>query len=225
MSEQTTIRPVGRPAIGVEVKSRFNDELLAAVDAVAAASGTSRAEAIRSLVQAGLAAPATELERLFPEYADEAAEVRDYEIWVSIRDLLDQGAPHFGHVEGGTTVRSSRYDMAIEMGAVWARGAWVLYRTVTPAGSTVEQRGDITLAAVEDDAIVDAYRRLLAETTTEYYLPTLGPMWTDVDDNDGRRFGGGGQRDTAVEWDGVIDPATVTGHAPQERAPWDTDTE
>ncbi|MCX4966983.1 ribbon-helix-helix protein, CopG family [Streptomyces sp. NBC_00654] len=44
----------GRPAVGTKVETRLPDDVLAALDARAAAEGTSRAQMIRSLVTAGL---------------------------------------------------------------------------------------------------------------------------------------------------------------------------
>ena len=43
-------RRIGRPAVGAKVEVRIPDDLLAAVDAIAAADGTSRAAVIRAAV-------------------------------------------------------------------------------------------------------------------------------------------------------------------------------
>lgn len=46
--------PAGRPHVGIPVNIRLGDDLLAEVDAFAAAEGIPRAEAIRQLVHRGL---------------------------------------------------------------------------------------------------------------------------------------------------------------------------
>ena len=50
------VRTPGRPAIGERVDVRIAPDALARVDAFAAEAGITRAEAIRSLIDAGLAA-------------------------------------------------------------------------------------------------------------------------------------------------------------------------
>lgn len=46
--------PAGRPEVGKPINVRLGDDLLARVDAYAAAEGIKRAEAVRRLVQRGL---------------------------------------------------------------------------------------------------------------------------------------------------------------------------
>ncbi|MBU8820946.1 ribbon-helix-helix domain-containing protein [Mycolicibacterium goodii] len=46
--------PAGRPSVGAPINVRLGDDLLAEVDAYAAAEDIKRAEAIRRLVQRGL---------------------------------------------------------------------------------------------------------------------------------------------------------------------------
>ena len=48
--EPRRIGRLGRPAVGAKVEVRLPDDLLAAVDAIAAADGTSRADVIRAAV-------------------------------------------------------------------------------------------------------------------------------------------------------------------------------
>lgn len=48
--------PAGRPEVGTPINIRLGDALLALVDDYAKTQGVSRAEALRRLVQAGIAA-------------------------------------------------------------------------------------------------------------------------------------------------------------------------
>ena len=207
----------GRPAIGEPIKVRLGEDLQVLVDQWAAERGVARAEAIRQLITAGLAAPVDELARLFPEYVGEDQAERDYLIWDQIyQDGTEEINLQLGWVEGG----NSGYD--IELGAVYVRGAWVLFRTVTPAGKTIAAAGDITVEAHTDEEIIDAYRTLLATTTDEYFDPERGPLWNPDASPDGQ-FGFPRQGSGTVSWEGVIDPATVEGMVEplEEPAPWE----
>lgn len=207
----------GRPAIGDPIKIRLGDDLQAAVDQWADSHGVARAAAIRQLITAGLAAPVDELARLFPEFAAEDRWERDYLIWDHIYSAgADDLRLQLGWVEGG----GSGYDVAIELGAVYARGQWILFRTVIPHGGSIGD-GDLFVAAHDDEEIFDAYRALLATTTDEYFEAERGPLW--VPDHLDGTFGVTHGTSVTMSWEGIIDPATVEGMVDpaEEPAPWE----